>query len=70
MAAKFQRPKEWESVFSSLNKAIDALNLVDVSNITPAKVAFDSTRNLLTTIRVGSLPLHVGRLLANVYRIR
>jgi len=68
MAAKSQRPLKGRDGALSLNKAIDALNLAEVSNIAPAKAAFASTSVLLTEIRVGFLPVHVGRLLDNVYR--
>ena len=61
MTTKPQRPKGQDGVLSSLNVAIDALNLAkSVSSITPAKAAFDSTGVLLSTIRVGFLPVHVG----------
>ena len=68
MAAKSQQPKGRDSVLFSLNENIDALNLAEVSSITPAKAAFRSASVLLTEIRVGFLPSHSGRLLANVYR--
>jgi len=69
MAAKSQRPKERrDGVLSSLNEAIDAMNLAEVPSIAPAKAAFGSARVLLTKIRVGFPPVHGGRLLANVYR--
>jgi len=68
MATKFQRQKGQDGALSSLNLSIDALNLAKtVSNITPAKAAFNSTSVLLSTIRVGFLTTH-GRLLADVYR--
>jgi len=54
MATKSQRPKGQDGVLSSLNVAIDALNLAkSVSSITPAEAVFDSTSVLLSTIRVG-----------------
>ena len=69
MSTKSKRQKGREGALSSLNVAIDALILTNkASTIAPVKAAFDSANVLLTTIRVGSLPLHVGRLLANVYR--
>ena len=71
MAAKSQRQKGQNDVLSSLNEAIDALNLAKgVSSITPVKNVFGSASVLLTEIRVGFLPVHVGRLLADVYRTR
>jgi len=69
MAAKFQRPKGQNNGLSSLNEAIDVLDLAkEVSSITPAKTAFCSASVLLTEIRVGFLLVHVGRSLDNVYR--
>ena len=69
MATESKRQKGREGALSSLNVTIDAFNLAkEASTIAPAKAAFDSANVLLTTIRVGSLPLRVGRLLANVYR--
>jgi len=69
MAAKSQRPKGQDDALFSLNVAIDALNLTkEVSSITPVKVAFGSAHVLLTEIRVGFLPVHGSRLLANVHR--
>jgi len=55
MATKSQRPSGQDGALSSLNTAIDALNLAkSVSGITPAKAAFDSTGVLPSTIIVGS----------------
>ena len=69
MTTKSQRPMGQEGALSSLNVAIDALNLAkEASRLTPAKTAFASTSNLLATIRVSSLLVHVGPLLANVHR--
>jgi len=68
MAAKSQRLKGRDGALSSLDKAIGALNLAEVSNIAPAKAAFASAGVLLVEIRVGFLPVHAGRLLDNVYR--
>ena len=59
MASKSQRPNGRDGTISSLNKAISALNLAKTSNIAPAKVAFGSTSDLLTTIRVGFPLVHV-----------
>ena len=54
MATKSQQPKGQDDALSSLNVAIDDLDLAkSVSTITPAKAAFDSTSVLLSTIRVG-----------------
>jgi len=50
MADKSQR---WDSVLSSLNVAIDGLNLVkELSSVTPAKAVFGSVGVLLTMIKV------------------
>jgi len=69
MSAKSQRPKGRAGVLSSLNVAIDDLNLAkQASNVTSVKATFGSASVLLTEIRVGFLPSHGGRLLANLYR--
>lgn len=58
-------------VLSSLNTAIDALNQAkEAASMGSAKAAFASTNNLLAAIKVGFLPLHVGRSLANAPRTR
>ena len=68
MTTESQRPKGREGAFSSLDAAIEAMNHAEtISSIPPAKAAFGSARDLLTTIRVGFLLVYVGRLLANVY---
>ena len=47
--------------------AIDALNLAkEAMGMTLAKAALGSAGDLLTTIRVGFLPVRVGRFLVNV----
>ena len=52
---------------SSLTTTIGALNLAKEStDVTPAKTAFTSASALLTTIKVGSLPVSVDRFPANV----
>ena len=69
MATNSQRPEGQDGILSSLNVAIDALNLAkETSSVIPAKAAFASTSDLLATIRVSFLLVHVGRLLANVHR--
>ena len=72
MTDRSKRPKGRNDVLSSLNVAIGGLNLAkEATVVTPAKTAFTSASVLLTMIRVGVLPDHVGRLLANVqYRTR
>ena len=51
--ANSQRPNERDGALSSLNAAIEVLNLAkEVSSVTPAKVVFGSVSILLTMIRV------------------
>jgi hypothetical protein len=53
MAAESQQPEGRDGVISSLNMAIDVLNLAkELSSITPAKAVFGSVSILLTTIKV------------------
>jgi len=53
MDTNSQRPKEREGVLSSLNVAIEGLNLAkEVAGIAPAKAAFGSVSILLTMVRV------------------
>ena len=53
MEAKSQRPKGRDVTISSLNVAIEAMNLAkEVSSITPAKAVFGSVNILLTMVRV------------------
>jgi hypothetical protein len=62
-----QRRRGREGTLSSLNVAIDTINLAkDIVDIAPAKAAFGSVSALLTMIRVrlflfcdGELPIHV-----------
>ena len=55
MDGKSQRPRRQDGVLSSLNAAIDAINIAkDVMDITPAKAVFGSISVVLTMIRVGS----------------
>jgi hypothetical protein len=57
MDANPQRPKGRDGALSSLNMAIDALNLAkDIVDIAPARAAFGSVIALLTMIRVCFLP--------------
>ena len=56
MATTSKRPKGRDAVLSSLNMAIDTLNLAkELSSITPAKAVFGSVAILLTMIKVRSL---------------
>jgi len=69
MSAKSKRPEGRAGVLSSLNVAIDDLNLAKAaSSITPAKATFGSVSVLLTEIRVGFLPVHGGRRLTDAHR--
>ena len=55
MATKPQRPQGKNDILSSLNMAIDALNLAkEATSVTPAKTAFNSAGVLLTMIRVSA----------------
>ena len=55
MATKTQRPQGRDDVLSSLNMAIDALNLAkEATRVLPAKAMFTSSAVLLAIIRVGS----------------
>ena len=56
MGDKSQRLKGRDSVLSSLNEAIDGLNLAkELSSITLATAVFDTVSVLLTVIRVSFL---------------
>ena len=57
MDANSRREKWQDGILSSLNAAIEAMNLAkEVASITPAKAVFGSVSVLLTMIRV-SVPL-------------
>ena len=50
-----QRPKRRDTVLSSLNVAIETMNIAnDALSMTPAKAALGSVTVILTMIRVGS----------------
>jgi len=72
MTAKSQRLKGRGGALSSLNGAIQAVNLAEEdSRITQAKTAFDSVSVLLAIIRVGFLLVLINQLAANAaYRTR
>ena len=56
MDTKSERPKGRDSALSSLNLAIEGLNLAkEISSITPAKAVFGSVSVLLAMIRVRAL---------------
>jgi hypothetical protein len=60
MTTKPQRPQGLDDVLSSLNLAINTLNLArEATDVTPAKTAFTSAGVLLTIIRVGAFQLLV-----------
>ena len=65
MTDEYQQPKRQDGALPSLNTAIGTLN---ASSITLVMAVFGSTSVLLTTIRVGFLPVRAGQLLTNVYR--
>jgi len=53
MQANSQQPKGRNGTISSLNIAIEGLNLAkEISSVTPAKAVFGSASLLLTMIRV------------------
>ena len=56
METRSQQPKGRDGAISSLNAAIEAMNLAkEDSSITPAKAVFGSVSVLLTMIKVRSL---------------
>ena len=60
MAETSKRPKEREGVVSTLNAAIEVLNLAkEASTITPAKAVFGSVGVVLAMIRVGFLSVNI-----------
>lgn len=52
METKFKRPKGRKGAILALNEAIEDLDPAKISNVPPAKAAFDSVTILLTLIRV------------------
>ena len=72
MEVKSQRLKGPDSSLSSLNAAIDTLDLTtrDTASVTPGKDVFGSASLLLTTIRVRFLPAHADQPLNDVRRIQ
>ena len=53
MEASTQQPKGRDGAISSLNAAIEAMNLAkEISSVTPAKAVFGSVSILLTMIKV------------------
>jgi len=56
MSVQAQRPKRRDGALSSLNAAIEAMNIAkDALGITPAKAVVGSVSVILTMIRVGYL---------------
>ena len=56
MTDKSQQPKGRDGVLSTLNSAIDGLNLAkEIASVTPAKAAFGTVAILLIMIRVSPL---------------
>jgi len=63
-----QQPKHRDVTLSSLNAAIDAMNLAkEAMSQTPAKAIFGSVSILLTMVRVCSLSFYSGELRVHVY---
>ena len=68
MSSDTRPPKNQDNVVSSLNMAIDVLNLAkEVSSITPAKAVFGSVSALLVMIKVRSLHFCVAELQFHVW---
>jgi hypothetical protein len=68
MDVNSQQPKGRDGALSSLNMAIDAINLAkDIVDIAPAKAAFGSVSALLTMIRVRFFLFCSDELQAHVY---
>jgi len=63
MDTRSQPPKHRDVVLSSLNAAVEAVNLAkELSSLTPAKAVFGTVGVILTMIRVNFLPVFVERL--------
>ena len=53
MEVEYKQPKKWEAAISTLNRAVEVMDLAEkISAITPAKTLFGSVRILLTLITV------------------
>ena len=71
MNAKSQRSKRQDVALSTLNAAIEAMNLAkEVSSVTPAKAIFGSVSVILAMIRVGPLLVRLDEPQPNIHRIR
>jgi hypothetical protein len=67
MDTKSRRSKRQDVTLSTLNAAIEAMNLAkEVSSMTPAKAIFGSVGVVLAMIRVGSLLIHLDEPQADV----
>jgi len=63
MDIETQQQKRRDNLLSSLNAAIDAMNLAGgISDIVPAKAVFGTVSVILTMIRVRFLLVCIGRL--------
>ena len=68
MKTQSRQPKRRDGVLSSLNTAIDAMNIAkDVMEIAPAKAAFGIVGVIPNMIRVGFHWVHIVRLLEVTY---
>ena len=68
MEVKSQQPKAREDVISTLNAAIEAMNLAkELTSITPAKAVFGSASVVLTMTRVSFLLVCLDRLEAEMH---
>jgi hypothetical protein len=71
MDPKSQRSKRQDATLSTLNVAIEAMNLAkEVSSMTPAKAIFGSVSVILAMIRVGPLLVRLDEPEAHVHRIQ
>ena len=70
-ASKSRQPHGRDDALSSLDAAINASDRSrNETSMKPVKDAFDSTRTLLDTIKVGSILAYTARPLADVRRTR
>ena len=68
MQENSRRPKGRDSVLSTLNVTIEALNLAkEICSVTPAKAAFGSVSVLLTMVKVCLLQLLDNSLLVHIF---
>jgi hypothetical protein len=62
--------KRQDATLSTLNAAIEVMNIAKASSTIPAKAVFGSVSVIIVTIKVGVLLVHPDELQANVYSIR